>query len=209
MIEINKELINHIERNVLPVYVHNDEGHRIKHINYVIDRSLRFASTINDINYDMVYTIAAYHDVGIYIDRENHEIISGEMLYHDNMLRLFFNEEELVTMKEAVEDHRASLETEPRTVYGRIVSSADRNTDIDDILRRTYAYRKNIMKEKSIEQIIENSRKHIIEKFGKSGYAITKMYFPDPEYDEYLRKLSELASDKEMFRERYILVNKI
>lgn len=44
-------------------------------------------------------------------------------------------------MSEAIEDHRASLEYIPRSIYGKIISSADRNTSIEDILKRTYEYR--------------------------------------------------------------------
>ena len=42
--------------------------------------------------------------------------------------------EEIKTMAEAVGNHRASKGSEPRSVYGKIVSFADRNTLTDDIL---------------------------------------------------------------------------
>ena len=61
------------------------------------------------------------------------------MLEIDNNLRKFFTEEDIAIMAEAVEDHRASLGYEPRSVYGKIVSSADRNTLIDVPLKRTYS----------------------------------------------------------------------
>ena len=206
---IREDLKEYIGENIFPIYERNDEGHRIDHINYVIDRSIRFASTIPNIDYDMVYTIASYHDVGVHIDRKRHEIISADILYHDHLLRKFFEEDNMIIMKEAVEDHRASLEYVPRSIYGKIVSSADRNTDVDTIIKRTFAYRKKIMNEVSIGKIIEESRLHIIDKFGKNGYAKDKMYFPDYEYENYLKELEILTSDKELFTKRYKLVNNI
>lgn len=81
---------------------------------------------IEDINYDMVYVIAAYHDLGHHIDADNHEKVSAELLLEDNQLKEFFTIEQTQTMADAVYDHRASLEGEPRSIYGKIVSSADR-----------------------------------------------------------------------------------
>ena len=138
---IKKELKDYIAKNVFPKYDENDLGHDIDHIFYVIGRSLKFAKEVPNINYDMVYTIAAYHDVGHSIDAKNHEKISGDILYNDKNLRRFFSKEEISTMRDAVYDHRASLEGEPRSIYGKIVSSADRNTIIDSPLKRTYQYR--------------------------------------------------------------------
>ena len=45
-------------------------------------------------------------------------------------------------MSEAVEDHRSSLENDPRSIYGKIVSSADRNTSVEVTLKRCYSYNK-------------------------------------------------------------------
>ena len=122
--QINKELQDYIEKNIFPSYKKNDLGHNLDHIKYVIDRSFKFASRVDDINYDMVYTIAAYHDIGHYIDAKNHEKVSAEMLLADENLKKYFNEEQIRTMAEAVHDHRASRpksEGKPRSIYGEIV----------------------------------------------------------------------------------------
>lgn len=205
--EINKQLQNYIEKNILPSYKKNDLGHDLEHINYVINRSLKFASKIADINYDMVYTIAAYHDIGHYLDAKNHEKVSAEMLLNDDNLQNFFTNEEIRIMSEAVYDHRASLEGEPRSVYGKIVSSADRNTLLEIPLKRTYAYRLEHNHNDTLDEIIEQSRMHIIDKFGKKGYATEKMYFEDLEYKAFLENISTLAENKEDFRRIYMEVN--
>lgn len=68
---IEKELIKYIEEEIFPLYSKNEEGHGIKHIKTVIERSLKFAKEY-DVNLDIVYTVAAYHDIGHYIDRKKH-----------------------------------------------------------------------------------------------------------------------------------------
>jgi uncharacterized protein len=207
--KVNKDLKNYIENNIFPSYIKNDSGQNLDHIKYVIDRSMKFASTVDDINFDMVYTIAAYHDIGHYIDARNHEKISAEMLLNDDNLKDFFDDEQIKTMSEAVYDHRASMEGEPRSIYGKIVSSADRNTLVEVPLRRTYAYRLAHNPELTIEQIIEESRQHIINKFGQNGYATEKMYFEDPDYEKFLEEISLLAENESEFKKRYCEVNNI
>ena len=204
---INEKLKDYIEKNIFPSYKKNDLGHNLDHIKYVIKRSLNFANVIDDINYDMVYTIAAYHDIGHYIDAKNHEKVSSDMLLADKKLKEFFSEEEISIMADAVYDHRASMDGEPRSIYGKIVSSADRNTLVDVPLKRTYAYRVEHNPDDSLDDIIEESRQHIINKFGKKGYATEKMFFEDLEYKKFLEDISVLAEDKDNFRRIFMEVN--
>ena len=206
---INEELINYIKENIFPSYEKNDLGHNIKHIKYVIERSLKFAKTIEDINYDMVYTIAAYHDIAHYIDAKNHEKISAIMLMADDNLKRFFTDEQIKIMAEAIYDHRGSLKGTPRSIYGKIVSSADRNTSIEEPLQRTYWYRLEHSPESTIEEIIEESRQHLIKKFGNKGYATDHMYFDDPDYKTFLEELPKLTNNRELFRKKFIEVNHI
>lgn len=205
--EVNKNLKKYIEKNIFPIYEKNDLGHNLEHIKYVIERSLSFAKMVEDINYDMVYVIAAYHDLGHHIDADNHEKVSAELLLEDNQLKEFFTIEQIKTMADAVYDHRASLEGEPRSIYGKIVSSADRNTLVDVPLKRTYAYRVKHNPTATLEEIIEESRQHLIKKFGKKGYASEKMYFEDKEYKKFLEDIQTLVMNKEQFTIRYIEAN--
>ena len=206
---INESLKKYIEEVIFPQYELNDMGHNIDHIMYVIDRRLKFASEVEDINLDMVYTIAAYHDIGHHIDAKNHEVVSAKILGEDEKLKEYFTKEEIEEMVFAVEDHRASLEYEPRSIYGKIVSSADRNTLIEVPLKRTYAYRIEHNPEASLEQIIEESRLHLKNKFGKEGYATEKMYFEDNDYKLFLEEIAELVDNEEEFIKRYKEVNNI
>ena len=206
---INQDIKKYIEKNIFPSYQKNDSGHNIDHIKYVLERSLKFAKTVPNINLNMVYVIAAFHDIGHHIDAKNHEQVSSEILEKDEFIKNYFTKDELKTMVEAVVDHRASLEYIPRSIYGKIVSSADRNTDIDIPLKRTYSYRLEHFPNATLDEIIEESRQHIIDKFGSNGYAKDKIYFEDEDYNNFLKEVELFAEDKELFRKRFIEVNNI
>ena len=51
-----------------------------------------------------------------------------------------FVEQEIDIIADAAEDHRASSDHEPRTIYGRIVAEADRIIDSETIVRRALQY---------------------------------------------------------------------
>ncbi len=209
MKDINPKLKKYIEENIFPKYQYNDKGHNLEHIQYVINRSLFFANNLDNINYDMVYTIAAYHDIGHYIDAKNHEKISAEILKTDSNLKDFFTEEEIKTMSEAVYDHRASIKGRPRSIYGEIVSSADRETRVDIQLQRMYEYRLTHYPDKSLEWMIEDTRLYIINKFGKKGYATDKIYFEDSDYKKFIEEISTISTKEETFKKRFIKANNI
>jgi len=160
LMKLNKKLKQYIEMEILPRYQSNDKGHGIEHINYVINRSIKFARTLEDINMNMVYTIACYHDLGHSIDAKRHEEISAQILLKDDNLKSFFIDDEILIMSEAIFDHRASLEYEPRSIYGKIISSAAQNTGIEDIFKRTYEYCIVHMPESSLGEIIDASYEH-------------------------------------------------
>ena len=195
--KINNELKKYIEENIFPEYSKNEPAHNIEHIKYVINRSFKFADTVPNINYDMVYTIAAYHDIGHHIDSKRHEIISGEIMAKDENLKKFFSEEELKTIKEAIEDHRASADHEPRSIYGKIVSTADRNNTVEACLRRSYTYNKKLEPNSTDEDTFESAYKHLNMKFGENGYA--KFFFEDEEYENFLKDIRNLLSNKKNF----------
>ena len=195
--QINPELKKHIEENVFPEYQKNESGHGIEHIWYVIHRSMKFAQTLPNINFDMVFTIAAYHDIGHHIDAKKHEIVSAQMMMQDEKLKQFFSKEELQIIKEAIEDHRASSDHEPRSIYGKIVSTADRNNTVKDCLRRSYTYGKRLNPDATDEELFERAFYHLNQKFGENGYA--KFFFYDEEYENFLKEIRSILSDKKLF----------
>lgn len=197
---MNQDLIQYIENEIFPLYSRNEEGHGINHIKTVIRRSLELAKKY-DVDLDMVYTIVSYHDLGHYIDRETHEIISAEIFMQDKTIKQWFTEEQRIIIKEAIEDHRASSNHMPRSIYGRIVSTADRAIiDIDTSIKRTYSYGKKNFIELSEEKQIERVYQHLKEKYGENGYA--KTYLEDKEFEEALYRLRQALSDKSKFLKR-------
>lgn len=195
---INEELKKYIEENIFPEYELNEKGHGIDHINAVIKRSFDIVEKNNlDVNLNMVYTVAAYHDIGHHIDPKSHEIVSADMLRDDKNLCSFFFEDEIKEMAEAVMDHRASLDGEPRNIYGKIVSTADRNNTVEMCLFRTYTYGKKINGEATDDELFHRSYNHLQEKFGVNGYA--KFYFKDEINDKFLKEMQELLEDEDNF----------
>lgn len=207
--KIKLELIKYIEKIVNYHYNLNDKGHGVEHAKYVINRSFEFAYQVESINLEMVYVIAAYHDVAHHIDAKNHETISAKMLMEDKKLKDFFTDEQIKIMSEAVEDHRSSMETEPRSIYGKIVSSADRNTSVEVTLKRCYSYNRRHFSELKESEIIEECRKFLLKKFGINGYARSKMFFDDKEYKKYLDDITDLALDSDKFAVEIKKINEI
>lgn len=193
---LNEELKIYIENNIFPKYFKNDKGHQIDHINYVINRCFKLSKSKN-IDLNILYVVAAYHDIGHYIDSKNHEIISASIMYEDENLKKFFNEKQLKIMKEAIEDHRASLDREPRSIYGKLVSSADRNVNVDESLRRIYFYSKKHFNELKEEETIEECYNHTLKKFSEEGYA--NFFSEDKDYENYLKELRHLLNNKKEF----------
>ena len=193
-----KKLKKYIEETIFPEYQKNEKAHGIEHIQYVIARSFEIVEeNALDVNSNMVYTIAAYHDIGHHINDEKHEEISAKMMYKDKKLSSFFSEEERKIMKEAIEDHRASAKKEPRNIYGKIVSSADRNTTVEQCLERSYVYGKKQNPAASNEELYESAFQVLTKKFGENGYA--KFYFKDKKYENFLKEIQNLLQDKEKF----------
>ena len=130
------DLQQYVVSEILPQYDHFDPAHRRDHVLMVIQQSLVIASHL-DVDINMVYAIAAYHDTGLCEGREVHHEASARIIKADQQLRKWFSEEQIQTMADAAEDHRASAKRPPRTIYGRIVAEADRLIEPETIIRRT------------------------------------------------------------------------
>ena len=197
---MNKELVDYIEKEIFPLYNKNEESHGLKHIETVIERSLKFAKDY-DANIDMVYTIAAYHDLGHHIDRKRHEIISAQIFIEDENMKKWFSDEQRKIIKDAIEDHRASSNHEPRTIYGKIASTADRTiVKIDNTIKRSYSYGKRNYQGITEEEQIQKVYEHLKDKYGENGYA--KVYLEDKEFDEAMKEFRKALKDKDSFIQR-------
>lgn len=204
---VSPTLIEYVDKNILPLYDKNEQGHGTLHIKYVLRRCFLLSNQFDKINYDILYTIAVYHDIAHHIDKHNHEILSAEIFINDNFMKSYFNDEDRCIIKEAIEDHRASAKSEPRSVYGRIISSADRSTDLNEFLKRTHSYTLKHYVTKSTQDFIDRAYEHATDKYGNNGYA--KHYIKDTEYEDFLDEIRNLLEDKNAFAEYYIKITDI
>ena len=198
--KVNNELKQYIEGKILPEYELNDGGHNSEHVKYVLKRAFELADGY-EINYDILYTCVCFHDVACHIDRDRHEVLSAERAYEDEYLNGFFSIMEMKTIRETIEDHRASLEYIPRNIYGKILSSADRKVEVKQYLIASISYGKKKNPEIDKNESIESSYKFVIKKFGKNGYAINKSYVEDLKYKKFLEDIQYLIDNKELFIE--------
>jgi uncharacterized protein len=152
-------------------------------------------------NMNMVYAIAAYHDLGLSGPRAVHHITSGKILTSDARLKRWFTDEQRRIMREAVEDHRASASRAPRSIYGRIVAEADRYIDPEDIIRRTIQFGLDHYPSLSPEEHYQRTRQHLHEKYGRHGYL--RLWFDDSPNAERLEELRRIIDDEHEVHQRF------
>lgn len=205
---VSLDLMEFVEKNILPRYTAFDKAHNLTHVNRVISRSLELASRIGA-DADMAYVIAAYHDLGLEGPRAVHHLTSGKILAADSRLQRWFTKDQLKIMKEAVEDHRASTSHTPRSLYGKIVAEADRDLEPSIVFRRTIEYGIDHYPEKSKEEQWQRFLSHINNKYSSHGYI--RLWLPNSQNEQNLKKIRELISSPQLLREEferiYILVN--
>jgi len=190
-------LEQYIEQTVLPQYDAFDGGHRRDHALTVISESLKLARE-HGADERMAYAIAAYHDLGLRIDREKHHIHSGEILMADTNLRQWFTEQQLLVMRDAVEDHRASSKNPPRTIYGAIVAEADRQIDPETVIRRTMAYSLRLYPDGDFETLYQRSLEHLQEKYAEGGYL--RLWLDSERNVQGLKKLRAIIRNEDELR---------
>ena len=190
-------LQQYIEQSILPQYEAFDGGHRRDHADSVIRESIKLAREYQA-DERMAYTIAAYHDLGLRIDREKHHIHSGEILMADETLRQWFTQEQLLTMRDAIEDHRASSKNPPRTIYGAIVAEADRQMVPETVIHRTMAYSAKLFPNGDFETLYQRSKEHLLEKYAKGGYM--RLWLNSERNMQGLQALRDIIRDEQQLR---------
>ena len=190
-------LREYVEREIIPRYDGFDAGHQRDHVETVINQSMELAQYY-DVNINMVYAIAAYHDTGLVDSRERHHIVSGEIVMADEGLRQWFSEEQIKVMAEAVEDHRASNSNVPRSIYGKIVAEADRLIDGVTIVRRTIQYGlahyPQLDKKGHYDRFVE----HMNEKYAEGGYL--KLWIPESPNAQRLHDFQQKIKSEDELR---------
>ena len=195
---IREDLRRYIEQEILPLYDSFDRGHRRDHAHQVIERSAQIAEAF-EVDAEMVYAIAAYHDTGLRFGRENHHSDSARIVLADRELQRWFTTEQIETIAQAAEDHRASAARAPRSIYGRIVAEADRLIIPELIIRRTVQYSLANFPALDREGHWLRSQEHLHEKYDEGGYL--RLWIEGSDNAERLKRLREIIADKEQLRE--------
>ena len=208
---VRPEVKRYVEDVIFPEYVKNDQGHGILHIKEVIRRSFALKDTLKlDLNDDMIYVIAGCHDWGKYEenkDGEKHSIIAARRFMNDKTMATFFNNENRLIIKEAIEDHSSSLAEPPRSKYGELVSSADRNTRIEIVFIRSFFVGKSRTPDMDIEEYLDFTFKRLSKRYGEENPE--NMFLEDETYRVFLKDMRTLLQNEVEFKNKYCEVNHI
>ena len=192
------DLVEFVEKNILPEYQNFDKAHSTGHVTRVIRRALDLALKVGaDIN--MAYVISAYHDIGMSGPRAVHHITGGKILASDARLKKWFSAEQIKIMREAIEDHRASAAHAPRSIYGRIVAEADRDLDPEIVFQRAVQFGLSNYPEMDKEKQWKRFMEHMENKYSVNGYI--KLWIPQSDNAEKLKKLRDIIATPSRLRD--------
>ena len=198
---IFQEIMDFVEREIIPRYDAFDAGHSRDHVQTVISQALDLAQYYPEADRCILLIAAAYHDLGLINGREHHHTDSARIVREDERLRQWFNEQEINTIAEAAEDHRASSDHEPRTIYGRIVAETDRIIDGNTIVRRALQYgmkhEPGLNREGQYRRLME----HMREKYDYGGYL--KLWIPESDNACRLEAFRQTLADEKSFRNMF------
>lgn len=194
------DLVQFVETEILPRYDAFDRAHRRGHADHVIQMSLELAGKVGA-DPDIAYVVAAYHDLGLSGPRAVHHLTSGRILASDSRLSRWFSPAQIQVMREAVEDHRASADHAPRSIYGRIVAEADRELDPDTVVRRTVEFGLDHYPELDTEGQWNRFRDHLRDKYSRHGYI--HLWISESPNAVRLAALRDLIDDTAALRRRF------
>lgn len=192
-------LVRYIDCSVIPQYAAFDKAHREDHARAVIERALGMAAQYPEVNLEMLYTAAACHDLGLAVDRKTHHLESGRIIRNDSRLLEWFTPEQIEVIAQAAEDHRASAQEAPRSLYGRLVAEADRMINPETIIRRTVQFGLSHYPELDKEGHWQRTLDHLHEKYAEGGYL--HLLIPGSPNEKPLAELRALIRDEGRLRE--------
>ena len=217
------ELDNYIYNDITSRYADFDPAHREDHVLTVISQAMELldrlprwlrehpeAASEWDVPVDrnILLAAAACHDLGLVNGRENHHLDSGRIIRAEERLKEWFSPEQIETIAQAAEDHRASGKSAPRSIYGMLVAEADRVIEGDTIIRRTIQFGLIHYPGLDRDGHIERAVSHLREKYGRGGYL--KLWIP---WSDNAARLSELqdiiADDEAIYRKVTVIYNQL
>lgn len=195
---INKQLENYIENYILIQYADFNPSHGIKHIKQVIDKSIQIGLEYQ-LDLNMLYTQAAYHDIATEINRKLHHELGAKILLEDKNLKQFFSEKQLILMAYAIRMHRASYDGKIEDIYAKVLADADRSIDVDIFFFRAYQYR--ISENLSDEMMFAEIYDHYKKKYSKNGYV--KLLLDDSVVSKMYHEFYKFMDNKKLAEQRF------
>ena len=208
---VTEDLVRYVLNEIVPRYAEFDPAHKEDHALTVIDQSMKLLDLMKDWldaqdaettaqwseipDREMLFAAAAFHDLGLTNGRERHHLDSGEIIREDIRLKDWFSPDQIETIAQAAEDHRASGKSAPRSIYGKIVAEADRIIDGETIIRRTVQFGFTHYPDLGREGHIARAVDHLRETYGRGGYL--KLWIPWSDNAQRLSALQDIIADDE------------
>lgn len=202
------EIDNYIYKVIVPKYAGFDAAHKEDHALTVIEQAMKLLDSMQQwiavqknvdpqwlvpVNREVLKMAAACHDLGLVNGRDRHHLDSGVIIRNDANLRQWFAEDEVEIIAQAAEDHRASGESEPRSIYGKLVAEADRVIDGQTIIIRTIQFGFKHYPHLEREGHIARAVSHLKEKYGRGGYL--KLWIPWSDNASRLNSLQDIIAN--------------
>lgn len=202
--EIDMELDTILTTVVGPFYELNDRAHKLDHAIAVKEQGLEMVDILTTKGYrikkEEVITAALLHDVRLYEGREDHHLLGYKLLMDEEPFAIWFDEfcSEFRMSKRniahAVLEHRAGYRGQYYSPVSEVISSADRGyPNLSGILTRSIKYNNGNK---------ANVLHHMVDKFGKGGYAIYPALYRLC-YDERLQEMQATIADPEALSKQY------
>ncbi len=200
LLGVDASLAEFVETEIIPQYASFDKAHRQDHARSVVHRALQMAQ-FYPVDRNMLYTAAACHDLGLSVDRATHHLESGRIIRGMSRLSEWFRPDQIETIAQAAEDHRASSEREPRSIYGRLVAEADRLIEPQQIIRRTVQFGLSHYPDLPKEGHWQRTLEHLHEKYHYGGYL--KLWIPESPNAAKLEALRQIIADEQQLRQLF------
>ena len=163
--------------------------------------------SLDHLDDDLIFAIASCHDNGKYIDHKTHEKIASDRFYTNQDFKKFFSDEQRKIIKEAIEDHRSSFEDTPRSDYGKLISSADRNSTIDIVFIRSFFVGQDRTPDLTMDEFLDFTLNRLRKRYSEEDSE--NMFFEDEIYAKFLVDMRNLLKDEKSFKDRYCKVNNV
>jgi len=155
-----------------------DGGHNKTHMKEVRNFAIKLGKKYCPDKSELLWVAATLHDVGLSVERENHELHSYELIKNDEIVKSVYSEREFDEILEAIKEHRASTGN-PQGIAAKIVSDSDKVSDgTNRAFQRAYEWGKKHFPEINREGQLMRAAQHLYIKFGPGGSG-TRLHFEE------------------------------